>query len=88
MVVKCLPESPFRDTADRCVEDAIRELRRLRISQLRRMAETASARAEYWDGFQDQKLGDYGYEWRRYYGWYTRFAAACLAEIERLRGMG
>ena len=51
---------------------------RLRISQLRRMAHTAWLRAGH----------SLNANLRRKRSQYDRFAAACLAEIERLRGMG
>lgn len=54
------------------------EIRRLRISQLRRMAHTAWLRAGH----------PLNANFRRKRSQYDRFAAACLAEIERLRGMG
>lgn len=54
------------------------ENRRLRISQLRRMAHTAWLREAH-------PLNRNFWRKRRQY---NRFAAACLAEIERLRGEG
>ena len=71
LIVKCLPPSPFHDKADEVVERAIAELRRLRISQLRRMADVAL----YSTCGSIRDLD----RWRR-------FVDACLAEIERLRG--
>ena len=55
-----------------------KEIHRLRISQLRRMAHTAWLRAGH----------SLNANLRRKRSQYDRFAAACLAEIERLRGMG
>ena len=70
----------------------IAELRRLRISQLRRMSQLCGdleARSLLY------AANCQGMNWRRYHDRkrpiidrVDRFRAACLAEIERLRGMG
>jgi hypothetical protein len=91
LIVKCLPPSPFHDKADEVVERAIAELRRLRISQLRRMADAADAQRDDLIGYritEDAPIGSFLWRMARRKWWLAKFVAACLAEIERLRGEG
>lgn len=65
------------------IEKQRNELRRLRISQLRRMADRAdmlatTAEMPYYARFEKTRIAER----------LRRFTAACLAEIERLRGEG
>jgi hypothetical protein len=67
------------------------ELRRLRISQLRRMGDLISERIGDWGRILDEVPQEFRMEnsWRR--RWYRRMCALrdrCRAEIERLRGEG
>ena len=60
--------------------------RRLRISQLRRMARGADALADRLLD-EDAKRDGCEFSWT-WFGRVIKFRDACLAEIERLRGMG
>lgn len=91
LIVKCLPSSPFRDKADEVIERAIAESHRLRISQLRRMASISAGMSDDLFGYASHENAPRGsFLWRmaRRKARYVRFRAACLAEIERLRGEG
>ena len=91
LIVKCLPPSPFRDKADEVVARAIAENRRLRISQLRRMADAVQAERDDLIGYKitsDAPVGSFLWRMARRKWWLARFYAACLAEIERLRDEG
>ena len=91
LIVKCLPSSPFRDKADEVIERAIAESHRLRISQLRRMADAADAQRDDLIGYritESAPIGSFIWRMARREWWLSKFVAACLAEIERLRGEG
>ena len=65
------------------------ELRRLRISQLRRMADAAASMSDDLFGYASWSSAPRGsFLWRmaRRKAKYAQFAAACLTEIARLRG--
>lgn len=67
------------------------ESRRLRISQLRRMASISAGMSDDLFGYASHENAPRGsFLWRmaRRKARYVRFAAACLTEIERLRGEG
>ena len=67
-----------------------KEIRRLRISQLRRMAEAAEAMGVRMVAMAEPLVDMHPYYQKdlRDGERLLRFAAVCLAEIERLRGMG
>ena len=67
------------------------EIKRLRISQLRRMVDFATVLREELMDYKlitDAPIGSSNWRMARRKWWLAKFSAACLAEIERLRGMG
>lgn len=73
------------------LRELVAELRRLRISQLRRMADAADAQRDELQAYRitsDAPIGSFHWRMARHKWWLAKFVAACLAEIERLRGMG
>lgn len=79
----------YEHTAD--YDALVAENRRLRISQLRRMADEAEAIRDDLIGYKiavDAPIGSFLWRMARRKWWIAKFCAACLAEIARLRGEG
>ena len=74
---------------DALIERAGVRLRHLRISQLRRTRDAIASKVDGWaDILRDIPEGSRKSWRRRWLDRMERLDAACLAEIERLRGMG